>query len=159
MIIEFYKTNEWCTDFENPSFTDQEWSEWDRAYADYFDTVVDKLPKGFMRQYYSNKGFHDFILTDICIHNRNLNKITTEILLDSDYSGLGRSNKKYLLTYRNVESYNISVLEDKRWSFGNMQWLSDEFYLREDGLWSHRIMCDGNCEIKLVFKKISIKKV
>lgn len=159
MIIEFYKTNEWCSYYDEPSYSDEEWKEWRNEYFKYFADIKEKLPKGFVKQYYSNGGFHDFIISHISIQNSKPNRIIIEILLDGDYSGFGKVNNKILLTYRNVENYCINVPEGKQWFFNNMQWLSDEFYLREDGLWSHRIMCDGNCEIKLLFKKISIKKV
>ena len=118
-----------------------------------------KLPKTLLKNYFVNGGFHDFLISSIHIQNDKPNKITAEILLDGDYSGLLKAQNKFLLIYRNVDNYRIYVPEDKRWFFGNMQWLTSEFYLREDGLWSHRIMCDGNCEIRLGFKTISIKKV
>jgi hypothetical protein len=157
--MKFYKTDRWCSYYDKPSFSDEEWEKWANAYAEYIKTVNDKLPKGFVRLYYLKHGFHDFIISSICIQNQRPNKINVEIELDADYSELDNANEKYLLTYRNVSHYSINVPEDKQWFFHNMQWLADEFYLHEDGMWSHRIMCDGNCEIKVHFKQISIKKL
>jgi len=157
--MRFYKTDKWVTYTSEDHEMNNLWEEWDKEYAKYFDVIKDKLPKGFIKLYYSNYGFHDFIISNISVQNKWPNKIRIDIELHSDYPMAKKGGKVISLTYRGVNHYSMVAPEGKQWSSKNMQWLTSEFYLHDNGLWSHRIMCDGNCELVVFFKNISIKKI
>lgn len=157
--MEFYESKSWSSNIEDIDFTDDQWKQWDKTYSDYFETIVNKLPKNFVKQYYKNSGFHDFVIRSIKIENLKPYKSEIKITLDSNYSGLELESNKFMLVYYNVTGYSIHIPSNRDCSFGFLQWLLSEFYLQEDNFWTHRIMCDGNCELKFVFKRLGIKKV
>lgn len=148
----FYRTENWCLFPNQECHSDSDWEKWDKAYSEYWGDISKYLPKTFLKQYESNNGFHDFQLKELHIYQNNENSIKITLLISM-------CNEEWLITYSGVQNYTFNIPHDKKWCFGRMEWLTDEFHLLKDETWVHRIMCDGNCEIQIHFKKVGIKHI
>ncbi len=127
------------------------WNNSLHLYTNYFNSIKKKLPFNFIKLYNKFDGFHDSSVGSIQIYTtrRYSCNLSISIKLYPD---------SYTLSYINVESYSICIPQSKNWTDGVMHWNYAEFEKISDKLWSHEILCEDNCKIKIIFHKISIKK-
>lgn len=130
----------------------RKWDEGDKAYYEYFQTIESKIPKGYLKQYYKTHGFHDYVMSGTKITNVKEGEIKVEFMLT-------HGDEVYLLTYSKVESIKIDIPEDHHYRFGFLEWGYSELELRGNGTWETRILFNFNCEIDIVFKRVSVKKL
>ena len=129
------------------------WGEAAKKYGPYFESIKNKLPKKFMKEYDENSWFHDFAFESINILNTGKRTATIEFVIDHDQIS-------YRIVFLGSTGFMITVPNTVQcWSFGKLTWGYAEFELNDDGTWVISILCDIDCEIQIRFKKICIEKL
>lgn len=129
--------------------------QWDilaNEYSEYFKIIKDKLPKGFLRTYLKTHGFHDYVFDNINLSNTEKKKSVIEFIVS-------HGDEKYKIILMGVEKFSINVSSTENWIFGKLAWGYDEFELIGDNLWVIRILCDFDCEMEVLFKRIAISNL
>jgi hypothetical protein len=129
-----------------------EWIKSAKKYRDYYDGIKGKLPKKFMKEYDKNGWFHDFTFDNINVSNTGGKTSAVELTI-------GNGQKLYKILLSGVTGVILNVPNTQCWMFGKLTWGYSEFELNDDGTWIISILCDIECEIEMLFKKISIEKV
>ena len=130
---------------------ESKWIEKIKEYLFYFETIKSKLPKGFLKEFDKNDWFHDFIIKDIKIIN--IEKYSSVIEFQISHGQI-----IYKLTFKGVSRIIFNIPTTKNWLCGMLNWGYTEFEINNDNLWIIRILCDFDCEIEILFKRISINK-
>ena len=128
------------------------WNEAAKKYGPYYETIKNKLPKKFLIEFEKNSEFHDFTFDNINIANSGKNISTVEWVINHE-------DVSYKITLSGARGFTIDVPNSQWWLFGKLSWGYTEFELNDDGTWIIRILCDIECEIEVLFKRISILKL
>lgn len=131
---------------------DVAWVEMAKQYWSYFETIKNKLPKGFLKIFDKNDWFHDSTIDNINIMNTG--KYSSIVEIQICYSDVS-----YKLTFKGVKKFSVNISSTKNWLGGKMTWGYTEFELNDDASWTMRILCDFDCKIEILFKTISIVKI
>lgn len=131
---------------------DNIWIENVNRYMSYFETIKDNLPKNFYRVFNKNDWFHDFSIENIMLGNIKNYSSIIEILISY-------KSCTYKLIFKGVQAYSVNIPTTQNWLCGKLTWGYTEFEMNDDKSWVIRILCDLNCEIEILFKNISIKKL
>ena len=153
--MKYYKSEFWkdinSANSDIRKKAESDWNEAMKQYGSYFDTIKDKLPKKFIKEYYKHGGFHDYVFTDISISKIEKYFSAVDISINND-------EKFWHIKLSGVSSILLDIPTSRNWLCGNLTWGYTEFELIESGIWVIRILCDIDCKIKVCFKKISIAK-
>jgi hypothetical protein len=125
------------------------WNKTVKEYGPYFETIKGKLPKTFIKLFNKNSWFHDFVFNSINLTNTGKYVSTVEFQISHDDA--------YKITFTGVKGIMINIPTTRNWLCGILTWGYTEFELNNDSSWVIRILCDFDCEIEILFKKISIK--
>ena len=129
------------------------WIETAEKYGPYFETVKNKLPKHFMKEFTKSDWFHDFIFESISIINKGNRTASIEFVIT-------HGKISYKLIFAGVTGFMFDVPNTMQcWSFGKLTLGYIEFELNDDGTWIISILCDIYCEIEIHFRRISIRKL
>lgn len=128
------------------------WQESTKVYAEYFNSIKNKLPKGFLKTY-DKINFHDFQLSEINIKGQFDKDMEISLLLYDYYEDYGK-DVYYQIIYSKVSKYMCDIYSE----YG-LGWGYDEFELHENGIWEHRIICSNGAELEIAFKRIKVKKI
>ena len=128
------------------------WVETAKEYGPYFETIRDKLPKGFMKEFDKNNWFHDFTIDIVNIVNIGKKTSTIEFHISHGESG-------FIITLSGVTGISVNIPNTECWLFGKLTWGYTEFELIDEKKWIVRILCDIECELEIHFRRISIKKL
>lgn len=153
-----YFTEELWTKINHGSQEECELAEkqWDKNLAEYtllFDEFKIRLPKGFLRKYITNGGFHDFRILDIRINQKEYGKknpISVEILITDE-------RKAYKITYQSVVKYQMHY-EENVGCRGIDDWGYSEFLPLDDDTFSHEILFASGSTVLIHAASISISK-
>ena len=154
--MKYYLNEYWeMVDLSDPIAIEEARTKWIKTaekYKPYFDTIKDKLPKGFMKEFSKNSWFHDFNIDNINITSTYNG--TTSIILN-----ISHKECAYKLTFLGVERSFINIPNTKGFMYGKLTWGYPEFELNDDNTWIIRVLCDQKCEFEIHFKRISIEKL
>jgi hypothetical protein len=128
------------------------WDEATKQYGPYFELIKRKLPKRFLAQFLEANWFHDFGFESIRITNQGRQIATVEFILT-------HGDISYKLVMFGVTGFRIDVPNTKSWLFGKMIWGYVEFELLDEKTWIIRILCDMDCEIEVMFRRIQVAKI
>jgi hypothetical protein len=131
---------------------DAVWVEMAKKYSAYFDTIKNKLPKGFMKIFDKNDWFHDFELNNINLLNTGKYSSVVEFQIS-------HNDVVYKITFTGVKGFSVNIPTTQNWLCGMLTWGYTEFELNDDNSWIVRILCDFDCEIEILFKRITVAKV
>lgn len=123
-----------------------------KKYGPYFESIKNKLPKKFTKEFDKNSWFHDFTFESINVFNITKGTSTIEFIITHDPIS-------YKITLSGVTDLMINIPSTKRWLCGKLTWGYSEFELNDDGTWIISILCDIDCEVIIHFKKIDIEKL
>ena len=130
----------------------KKWIETAKKYGDYYMSIKNKLPKGFLKAYESNYWFHDF-------HFNHINILDIDRYSSSVEFSISHEDTTYILTFCKVKKMLFDIQTANTWLMGKLTWGYSEFELNSDGTWIIRILCDFVCELEIVFKRVRISKV
>lgn len=123
-----------------------------KQYWKYFATIEEKLPKHYLKEYYAHDGFHDSTIEDI--HIQKAGYSDTKIVIS-----LKHNDVRHLLTYSKVTEFQINMPGQHNHHWEKMIWGYGEMELLESGLWCNSVLFADASEMKIVFHKISIKRI
>lgn len=98
-----------------------------------------------------NSWFHDFTFESINVSNIEKGTSTIEFIITHD-------SISYKITISGVTGLMFNITSTQYWLCGKLTWGYSEFELNDDGRWIIRILCDIECEVEILFKKIGIEK-
>ena len=130
----------------------KKWDETAKEYGDYFQSIRDKLPKKFTREFDNNCWFHDFTFDSINVSKIEKRTSTIELIITHD-------TNSFKITLSGVTSFTFNIPSTRCWLCGKLTWGYNEFELSDDGMWIIRILCDIESELEILFKRISIEKL
>ena len=125
------------------------WDETAKNYGAYFQSVKDKLPKRFIKEYEKNDWFHDFAFDSINVSSIVKGASKIELIITNDPIS-------YKISLSGVTSFSVDIPSTRYWMCGKLTWGYSEFELNDDGAWIIRILCDFECELEILFRRISI---
>jgi len=131
---------------------DVAWVEMAEKYSTYFETIKNKLPKSFLNTFEKSDWFHDFEIPNVNLINTGKYSPIVEFQIKN-------SNVVYKLVFTGVKKFVVNIPTIQNWLCGVLTWGYTEFELNDDNLWVIRILCDFDCEIEILFKRISITKI
>lgn len=140
---------------DNPDTRDKgdvAWVKMAKKYSAYFEKIKNNLPKSFLKVFENNDWFHDFEIVNINLMNTG--KYSPEVEFQ-----IKKNNMVYKLKFTGVKKYVVNIPTTQNWLCGILTWGYTEFELNEDNSWVIRILCDFDCEIELLFKRVSITKM
>ena len=154
--MKYYMSKYWeMMNSDDPDMRDKGdigWIENTERYMSYFDTIKENLPKGFLRIFDKNDWFHDFSIENIEIMNTGKYSSIIKFIIN-------RGNILYELTFKGVKSFFVNIPTTQNWMCGILTWGYTEFEMNDEKSWIIRILCDFDCELEILFKHISVKKV
>lgn len=125
---------------------EKSFTENDKKYGLYFDSIKKKLPSKFIKQFYEKEWFHDYKITNLQISNEK--KVTARIDIE-------KSEDKFSIVLSDVQTLLFDIPNKTNWMLGKLTWGYTEFELKDNKYWIVRILCDFNCELEVHFKSIS----
>jgi len=128
------------------------WDETAKEYGPYFQSIKDKLPKKFIKEFDKNSWFHDFTFVSISVANMKKGASTVELEITND-------SDSFRITLSGVMRFAFDIPSTRCWMCGKLTWGYCEFELNDDGTWIVRILCDIECELEILFKKVGIVKL
>lgn len=154
-----YFTSELWAGMQDSCIQDETERRWDKnaeLYASYFSSIRERLPKGFLKIFDRECGFHDFTIEKI-----NLSFVTRKTMPNAVCVTILITNgeNRYQIIIKNVDISNINIIDKSYCIRGRLSWGYTEFELLENKKIELRILCDIYNELTFVFDKISIKKL
>ena len=153
--MKYYLSEYWMMmNSDNPETREEgkeKWIESVSKYGPYFKTVRDKLPKRFMKEFDKNSQFHDFSIDNINISSNENNTITIDLNISYEES-------VYKLKLFDIKGLLINMPSTKNLFASKLTWGYTEFELNNN-TWTMRVLCDLQCELGFIFKKIGIEKL
>lgn len=141
---------------------EEQWSKNDKEYTQVFEKIKERLPKGFLKIYLKEQGFHDYHLKNVeVIHGsegyKNPISVSLEIQAGENiwniiYKGVTKIRVDY-------EDENIKSHRARRLQRGFDDYGYDEFIEVDENTISHEILFASDATILVHFKKISIKRI
>ncbi len=123
------------------------WKENLIRYSAEFERVKPLLPSGFLKEYLSNNGFHDYLILSISIV---FSSHVVKLLLSNGYT-------KGIVELSGVNKYSVRCCGLENCICGNLSWGYSEFNVDHSGRITLSILCDIDNE--LFFECASIKYV
>lgn len=164
--MKYFKTELWRGFSNNNSEEFDEariqWEKNCKEYALVFEKIKERLPKGFLKIYMKEHGFHDFHLKNVqVIHAdegyRNPISVSIEV---------GSEKNVWEITYTGVTKVQINYEDEKaeenmkrRFQYGFDDYGYNEFLEVDDNILSHEVLFASEATILVHFKKISIRRV
>jgi len=145
----WYMTN--SNDAETREFGEKKWNETAKKYGSYFESIKDRLPKKFYKEFDKNKWFHDFHFVNLNI--TNIGKCKTDVVFTINMDEIS-----YNITFLGTKELIVNIPQTQNWLMGKLTWGYTEFELNDDKSWTIRILCDLDNEINIRFKNIKINK-
>lgn len=139
-----------------------QWEKNNREYAQIFERVKQRLPKGFLKTYMKERGFHDYHLKNFqVIHGMEgfKNPIAVTIEIENGQNAwriIYKGVTKIAVNYKDEQANEISK---RRFQYGFDDYGYDEFLEVDENVLSHEILFASESTILLHFKRISIKGI
>lgn len=151
-----YYTSELWLEAGDPD-ADMKWKANSAAYSEVFDTIKKRLPKNFMKIFFSNAGFHDFRLLNIGLaqaaHSRK-NPVLVHLDIQS-YPDIRYPDKVLRISYKYPVKFEVKYNKDiDRYGFDD--WGYCEFLPVDEQTLSHEILFVSGATILIHFKDKNI---
>ena len=136
--MKYYMGEYWAMmNSDDPKTREEEelkWVETAKKYGPYFESIKNKLPKKFMKEFDENSWFHDFMFKSINIANTGNRTATVEFII-------AHNQIAYKIVLLGVTSFMLNVPNTMQsWSFGKLTWGYAEFELNDDKTWTISIL-------------------
>lgn len=139
-----------------------QWDKNNKEYAQVFEKVKQRLPKGFFKIYMKEHGFHDFHLKNFqVIHGSEGYKNPVSVSLEIE-----DGENTWNILYKGVTKVQINYQDEKakedkirRFQYGFDDYGYDEFLEIDENTISHEILFASDATILVHFKQISIRKI
>lgn len=145
-------------EFENSK---AQWNKNNKEYAQIFEKVKGRLPKGFLKIYMREHGFHDFHLKNFQIINERegyRNPVSVSIEVEGGESIWNILYKGVSKVQINYEGKNTRG-KVRCFQYGFDDYGYDEFLEVDEMTLSHEILFASDTTILVYFRQISIKRV
>lgn len=164
--MKYFKAELWRGyNSENKEEFEKAKAQWDRnnkEYAQIFENVKERLPKGFLKIYMKEHGFHDFHLKSFeIIHVSEGYKNPVSVSMEIE-----EGENTWNILYKGVTNVQINYENEKaeedkvrRFQYGFDDYGYDEFLEVDENILSHEILFASDATILIHFKHISIKRV
>lgn len=139
-----------------------QWDKNNKEYAQIFEKVKERLPKGFLKIYMREHGFHDFHLKNFQVIHANegfKNPISVSLKVDD-------GENTWNIMYKGVTKVQINYEDEKakgnnirRFQNGFDDYGYDEFLEVDENILSHEILFASDATILVHFRHISINRV
>ena len=154
--MKYYLSEYWIMmNSNNPAIREEgkiKWIETAKKYGPYFETIRDKLPKGFVKEFDKNSWFHDFSIENITITSSRNNTAVIELIIS-------HGEIVYNIVFSGIKGLEINIPSTLGLMGGMLTWGYSEFELNDNNTWTIRVLCDLECEVEIIFQHLSIEKL
>ncbi len=148
--MNFFNLEDYLNFGENPA-KDLGFEEKIKEYNEYFSAKIkNKLPEKFIKEYYSNHGFHDWKLTSIKADFFNGNNTVIVNLFD-DFKNIKKS-----IIYHSVSTFKSNFNPEHFEYIENSDFGIDEFDIVDDNCFSHEVYFPSGASYTVHFSDIEI---
>lgn len=142
--------------------TKAQWEKNSKEYALIFEKVKERLPKGFLKIYMKEHGFHDYNLKNFqVIHAKEgfRNPIAVSIKIEDGKNTWNIMYKAVTKVQVNYEDEQAKENIKRRFQYGFDDYGYNEFLEVDEKILSHEILFASGATILVHFKHISINRV
>lgn len=137
--------------FGEDSAKDSEFEEKIKEYDEYFSTKIkSRLPEKFIKEYFSNHGFHDWKLISIKADFFNGSNTVIVSLFD-DFKNIKKS-----IIYYSVSTFKSNFNSEHFEYIENNDFGIDEFDIVDDNCFSHEVYFPSGASYAVHFSNIEI---